>query len=115
MDWPSGPGPIGPRACQLLGILLWMHKGLGYIYAQCRVTKGELAREASRKRACRSRTMGYAPKGNGYEHRAIHRQRSEGKRRRAVHEGYAAVSPVRLFRPGGADPRSRRGRLQGPE
>ena len=32
------------------------------------------------------------------------------ERRRAVHEGHAAVSAVRFLRPGGADPRSRRRR-----
>jgi len=31
----------------------------------------------------------------------------------AVHEGHAAVSAVRIFRPGGPDPRSRRRRLKG--
>src|SRR5215213_4949960 len=56
-----------------------------------------------------------AAKGRKNEHRAIHRQRSEVERRRAVHEGDAAVSAVRFFRPGGANPRPRRGRLQGPE
>jgi monothiol glutaredoxin len=39
------PELLEPAACQLLAILLWMHNGLGYIYGQCRVTKGEPARE----------------------------------------------------------------------
>jgi hypothetical protein len=30
--------------------LLWMHEGLGYIYRQCRVTKGEPARERQAER-----------------------------------------------------------------
>src|SRR5215831_16766513 len=46
-----------------------------------------------------------APKGNGYEHRAIHRQRGEVERRGVVHEGDTAVSPVRLLRTGRANPR----------
>src|SRR5262249_34254078 len=54
---------------------------------------------------------GGAPKGNENEHRTIHRQRSEVERRRAVHEGHAAISAVRFLRPGGADPRPHRRRL----
>ena len=36
--------PEGARACQLFAILLWMHKGLGYIYGQYRVRRDELVR-----------------------------------------------------------------------
>jgi monothiol glutaredoxin len=59
MDRPSKMGLLGPRACQLHGILLWMHKGLGYLYRQCRVTKGEPARKP--QGACRRRTRGFLP------------------------------------------------------
>jgi monothiol glutaredoxin len=41
------PGALDPaNACQLPAILLWMHKGLGYIYGQYRVKTGEPARKA---------------------------------------------------------------------
>ena len=56
-----------------------------------------------------SNTRGY------HEHRAVHRQRSEGQRRGAVHEGHPAVPAVRLLRPGGADPRLPRRAVQGPQ
>src|SRR5689334_19060410 len=54
---------------------------------------------------------GSAPEGHGYEHRGIHRQRSEVERRGSVHEGYAAISAMRFLRPGRADPRPCRRRL----
>src|SRR6266850_2281000 len=84
-------------------ILLWMHNGLEYIYG-----RSGLAGQSRR-------AMPQKAKGREYEHRAIYRQGSEVERRRAVHEGHAAVSAVRFFRTGGADPRSHRGRLQGIE
>ena len=69
-----------------------------------------------RPMAASSRTLPQGKaQGRDHEHRAIHRQRSEVQRRRAVHEGHAAVSAVRIFGPGGPDSRSRRRRLQGPE
>src|SRR5215208_360581 len=37
-------------------------------------------------------------------HRSVHRQRGQGKPGSAVHEGHAAISDVRLLRPGRADP-----------
>src|SRR3569623_14479 len=48
--------------------------------------------------------LGSAPEGHGYEHRGIHRQRSEVERRGSVHEGYAAISAVRFLRPSRPDP-----------
>src|SRR5580693_7528710 len=41
---------------------------------------------------------GLPEQGNEDEHREIHRQRSEVERRRAFHEGHAAISAVRFFR-----------------
>ena len=101
-----GQAWAGPRM-PVSAILLWMHNGLGYIYGSTGLSD-EPVRQA--------KPQGQrAPKGSENEHRAIHRERSEVERRRAVHEGHAAVSAVRLLRPGRADPRPRRRRLQGPE
>src|ERR1700753_2758321 len=88
--------------------LLWMHNRLGYIYGR-RAADGVIAGMPDRSgRFTR-------PKGKQDEHRAIHRQRSEVERRRAVHEGYAAVSAVRFLWPGRPDPRPHRRRLQRPQ
>ena len=46
-------GPSQAPACQLLGILLWMHNGFGYIYGQYRVKRGEPARNAKPSGAAR--------------------------------------------------------------
>src|SRR4051794_21144877 len=55
--------------------------------------------------------VGSAPEGHGYEHRGIHRQRSEVERRGSVHEGHTAISAVRVLRPGRPDSRPHRRRL----
>src|SRR5215208_2949794 len=101
---PRGPGPglrmPAPRHftldAQRFGLHIWQVTGL----------HGRAGPSGEAAGGC-------AAKGSEYEHRTIHRQRSEVERRRAVHEGHAAVSAVRFLRPGGADPRSRRRRLQG--
>ena len=46
MPGPAFQGPYRARACQPPAILLWMHKGLGYIYGQYRVKRDKLARKA---------------------------------------------------------------------
>ena len=66
-----------------------MHNGLGYIYGKQPGYMDQSARQA--------KPQGLPQKGSEYEHRTIHRQRSEVERRRAVHEGHAAVSAVRFL------------------
>src|SRR6266702_4516776 len=56
------PRALGqPGACQLLGILLWMHNGLGYIYVKPRVKRDETGPSCQAGRGC-------APKGPGAMH-----------------------------------------------
>src|SRR5258708_33407974 len=105
MDDLGISAPIAARVWLIPPILLWLSNGLGYIYARSGLTGRCRPQGLCRKKA----------KGREYEHRAIYRQRSEVERRRAVHEGHAAISAVRFLRTGGADPRSHRGRLQGLE
>src|SRR5215475_1753159 len=92
-----------------------LHAGLASppFYFGCTIVWATYIERYRVKWPSRAEALDTAPplKGHGYEHRGIHRQRSEVERRGSVYEGHAAVSAVRFFRPGRADPRPSRSRL----